>query len=92
MAPEINGEDSYEGPPQDLFALGQVLFMIHTTKFAFSHPGDVFYKRLHRDAETAMKSRNLKVDCELLDLVVGMTRTEVEKRYTLDQVIEHKYL
>jgi len=38
MAPEVRhakNTNAYEGPPADIFALGQILFIIHTAKFAF---------------------------------------------------------
>ena len=35
MAPEITGEHEYDGQAVDIFALGQVLFLLRTAKFAF---------------------------------------------------------
>ena len=84
IAPEINGIDPYAGPPQDIFALGQILFMLNTTSFAFVKPLDAHYKRLHRDAARAMAVRKMTVDADLLDLVVGMTKQKVGERFTLE--------
>ena len=44
MAPEITGHAPYEGQPVDVFALGAVLFLLRTAKFAFGESGDLFYK------------------------------------------------
>lgn len=56
MAPELlTGDDEeYAGPPVDAFACGVMLFIMIYGKFPFSEAGDVYYRRLHKDAAKAM--------------------------------------
>jgi len=56
MAPELKGENKpYAGPPVDIFAMGQMLFLIVYAKFAFSESTDIHYRRLIKNAPAAMK-------------------------------------
>jgi serine/threonine protein kinase len=43
MAPEILGEDSYKGPPVDIFAAGVILFQMLTCNQPFLNGGDKWH-------------------------------------------------
>jgi len=56
MAPELIGESkAYLGPPVDIFAMGQMLFLMTYAKFAFGQSTDIHYRRLMKNAPAAMK-------------------------------------
>lgn len=93
MAPELltGGDETYEGPPVDVFACGVMLFIMCYGKFPFSEAGDVYYRRLQKDPVKAMAQRKITCTPEFLDLVVGMTAADPEKRYTMAQVKQHAW-
>jgi serine/threonine protein kinase len=43
MAPELSGQDEYEGPPVDIFACGVMLFMMLTSKQPFNEANDIWH-------------------------------------------------
>ena len=93
MAPEITGQDPYEGPPQDCFALGAILFLLRYAKFAFNEAGDIFYKKLQKNPQRCMEQRELPVtDLDFLKLVRGLTKPDPARRYTLDKIFAHPYM
>lgn len=77
MAPELikeaNADESYAGPPVDVFACGVMLFIMLYGKFPFSEAGDVYYRRLQKDPQKAMHQRKIQASPEFLDLLRGMT-------------------
>jgi len=85
MAPELKGEQiPYAGPPVDIFAMGQMLFLMTYAKFAFSESTDIHYRRLMKNAAAAMKQK--KIDCspEFLDLFIGLIQQDPTKRITIE--------
>jgi len=75
MAPELlSGKEPYDGPAVDIFACGQILFVLKFAKFAFAQSNDSYYRRLHRDPQRAMADRGLKADMTFLDLLLGLTQ------------------
>lgn len=93
MAPEITGQDPYEGPPQDCFALGAILFLLRYAKFAFNEAGDVFYKKLQKNPARCMEQREIPVtDDDFLKLVRGLTKSNPKERYTVDKILAHPYM
>jgi serine/threonine protein kinase len=93
MAPEINSGKPYQGPPVDVFALGAVLFIMKTARFAFGEYGDKLYRRFQRNPLDAMKERKIEIsDPDFLDLVAGMTRRDADDRFTLEKVMRHPYM
>jgi serine/threonine protein kinase len=93
MAPEITGGKKYEGPPVDIFALGAVLFMMKTAKFAFTKYGDQLYKRFQANPQDALVERNIPIeDPDFTDLVAQMTKKDPNHRLTLDEIIDHPYM
>jgi serine/threonine protein kinase len=40
----------------------------------------------------SMRDRNIEIDENLLNLVVGMTKEDPSKRYTLEQIKDHQWL
>lgn len=74
MAPELSGENSggYDGPPVDIFALGQMLFLLCYARFAFMESTDIYYRRLVLNPTKAMKSKGHKTTEDFLDLFIGL--------------------
>lgn len=93
MAPELltGGDESYEGPPVDCFAVGVMLFIMCYGKFPFSEANDVYYRRMHKDPVKAMNVRKINASPDFLDLVVGLTTPDPSKRYTMAQVKSHEW-
>jgi len=54
MAPELSGQETYEGPPVDIFACGVMLFMMLTSKQPFNEANDIWHQRLVADPVKAM--------------------------------------
>lgn len=96
MAPElIGGKEPYNGPAVDIFACGAILFILKFARFGFSQSNDAYYRRLQRDPVKAMHDRNIAIkeeDKVFLDLVVGLTKEDPEKRLSLDQVRAHPWM
>lgn len=93
MAPELltGGDECYEGPPVDAFAVGVMLFIMCYGKFPFSEANDVYYRRLHKDPIKAMNVRKIDASPEFLDLVVGLTAPDPSKRYTMTEIKQHAW-
>lgn len=91
MGPELSGNEPYEGPPADIYAMGVMLFLITQAQFPFSQAGDVHYRRLHKDSKKAMQDRKLEIEEELLDLIVGMTKADPNMRYKIADIQAHAW-
>lgn len=93
MAPELltGTDETYDGPPVDIFACGVMLFIMCYGKFPFEQAGDVYYRRLHKNAQKAMQQRKIDATDEFLDLVVGMTENDPAKRYTMADIKKHAW-
>lgn len=91
MGPELNGA-TYQGGPADVYAMGVMLFLIAQAQFPFTQAGDVHYRRMHRNPTKAMQDRKINIEEKLLDLIVGMTRTEPNDRYTIQDIQNHEWL
>lgn len=95
MAPELMGEkEAYEGPPVDIFAMGVMLFVMVFARFPFGEAGDAYYNKMQSKPAPYMTSRKISSKSyskELLDLMVGMTRANVNDRYTMDQIRAHPW-
>lgn len=73
MAPELRGENApYAGPPVDIFAMGQMLFLLCYARFAFMECTDVHYRRLVKSPSSAMKQKGCEFTPDFLDLLMGM--------------------
>jgi serine/threonine protein kinase len=77
MAPELSGgNQSYAGPPVDIFALGQMLFLLKNARFAFMESRDIHYRRIIKHPAKAMKAKGFMCDEEFLDLFVGLIQSD----------------
>ena len=72
MAPEIKAEESYQGPPVDIFACGVVLFQMLTCNQPFLNGGDEFHIRMLDNPEEELQRRNLSISDSALDLFMHM--------------------
>ena len=90
MAPEIYGkcEGGYDGVKVDIFALGQILYILKTGKFAFqsSKPTDQYYRYLQGNAQTFAASQDLSKEGTFIDLIKQMTHKDPQKRPTIAQI------
>ena len=79
MAPELYQNEAYDGPSVDVFAMGQILYMIRTACFCFAKSVlDKKYIMLQQNANTyyLKYAHQFQVDQSFLDLVQGMTKTD----------------
>ncbi|OAD76166.1 hypothetical protein PHYBLDRAFT_91026, partial [Phycomyces blakesleeanus NRRL 1555(-)] len=83
VPPEILRGESYEGPPQDIWALGILLYTIIYKENPFYCMEEIMGHEL-RVAPDA---------CPIMvDLIEKMLRREVAERINIDQVLEHAWL
>jgi serine/threonine-protein kinase Chk1 len=90
MGPEVTC-GNYQGPPADIFSMGVMLFLMSKAEFAFGVANDQYYTALHQNPHDSMKDRDIDIDADLLDLVVGMTKKDPSHRYTLQEIKNHKW-
>lgn len=93
MAPELKGKKKeYAGPPVDIFAMGVILFIMCFAKFPFGEAGDPYHKMMQATPENYMKKRHIKkYSAELLDLMVGMTKSDATERYNMETIRSHPW-
>jgi serine/threonine protein kinase len=72
MAPEVVNQETYEGPPVDVFACGVMLFMMVTGKPPFSDQGDEFHKYLMKNPRDCCNRRHITISDDALDLCIKM--------------------
>lgn len=71
--------------------MGVMLFIMCFAKFPFGEALDPYYKRLQQNPAGYLKARKINCDPALLDLVVGMTREDPAKRYTMADIMSHNW-
>lgn len=91
MAPELSGQDTYDGPPVDIFACGVMLFMMLTSKQPFNEANDIWHQRMVADPVKAMKQRGIEISDEALDLVAKMVAIDPKERFNVQQIAEHSW-
>jgi hypothetical protein len=69
--------------------MGVMLFLMSKAEFAFGVANDQYYTALHQNPHDSMKERDIDIDADLLDLVVGMTKKDPSLRYTLQDIKNH---
>ena len=88
-APELLLAQEYDGRQSDVWSLGVILYILVTAGFPF--PGDSVEK-----LKRAVLSDHLKipfwVSVECADLIRKMLTVSPVKRYTLHQVIQHRWM
>lgn len=91
MAPELSGQESYDGPPVDIFACGVMLFMMLTSKQPFNEANDIWHQRLVADPVKAMQKRGIEISDEAIELVAKMVAIDPTERYTVQQIATHSW-
>ncbi|KAI9012172.1 kinase-like domain-containing protein [Phycomyces nitens] len=82
-APEILRGETYEGPPQDVWALGILLYTLVHRENPFYDMDEIMAKEL-RIAPDA---------CPVVtDLIRKMLNRDIKERISIDQVLEHAWL
>jgi len=82
-APEIVKGMTYDGPPQDIWSLGILLYTIIFKVMPFGDYYEIIRKKM-------TFPQTISADCK--DLILWMTNRNISKRPTIDQVLEHKWL
>lgn len=87
-APEVLTFAGYEGPEVDVWSLGILLYVMYNLKLPFHGRDDEETLELILSAPLDLPGRDPVVE----DLIVGMLRRNRKVRYTMDQVLSHKWL
>ncbi|CAO0802635.1 unnamed protein product [Mucor circinelloides] len=82
-APEILKGMPYEGPAQDIWSLGTLLYTLIYRENPFYNVDEIMEHDLRIPFVLSEDS---------LDLIKKMLNRDVEKRYTIDEVLEHPWL
>ncbi|KAI8886614.1 Pkinase-domain-containing protein [Backusella circina FSU 941] len=82
-APEILRGENYTGPPQDIWACGILLFTLIYRETPFYNIEEIMQGELRVPFVLSEDS---------LDLIKKMLERNVEKRLTIDQILEHPWL
>ena len=89
IAPEIVRNDSYEGPPVDLWSSGVVLYAMLSGTFPFKASNIKELNRIIQKGECPMIN---KVSIEGMSLIKGLLECDPKKRLTVDKVLNHPWL
>ncbi|KAL7312684.1 serine/threonine protein kinase [Mucor circinelloides] len=81
-APEILKGKPYAGPPQDIWASGILLYTLMYRENPFYNIDDIM--------ETELRVPHV-VSSDSLDLLEKMLQRDIDKRITVDQVLEHPW-
>ena len=90
MAPEISALESYQGRPVDIYALGVILFFMHSGHRPFEQSSmddyrfKVFHEKNHLFWKFREKSRITPFSSEFKELINGMLAMDPEHRPTID--------
>jgi len=76
MAPEVVNQETYEGPPIDVFACGVMLFMMLSGKPPFSDHCDDFHKYLMSNPRECCERRKITIGDGALEVCVGMLQID----------------
>ncbi|KAI8985881.1 hypothetical protein BDB01DRAFT_786654 [Pilobolus umbonatus] len=82
-APEILKGMSYEGPPQDIWSLGTLLYTLICRENPFYNVDEIMERDLRIPFVLSKDS---------LDLIKHMLDRDVKERYTIKQVLSHPWL
>ena len=95
VAPEIAANEAFDGRAVDLFQAGVVLFVMVTGFPPFSRPDtkDVRFNLINSgNLDRMLRSHNLGLSLELLDLLQNMLRLNASDRLTLEEVAQHPWM
>ena len=96
MAPELHAknEEGYDGVKVDIFALGQILYVMKAGKFAFqsSKSNDQYYRILQASPATFAVSQSLTNEGIFIDLVQSMTHKDPKQRLTIKQIRDNMWM
>lgn len=83
-APEVLGGKSYAGKPQDIWALGILLYTIMFKENPFYNVDEIL------DGELRFGDEDVSDDC--IDLIKFFLNRSVEDRPTIDEIAKHRWL
>ena len=69
MAPEMLSQETYLGPPVDVYACGVVLFMMSVGEFPFFESNDKWHALLMEKPKDFQKKRGLTLDNDFIALI-----------------------
>ncbi|CAD8124673.1 unnamed protein product [Paramecium sonneborni] len=84
MAPELLERREYDGSKVDVFALGQILFLMMTGYFAFQKSNHLSYKLI--------KEKNHQQFWQKIDLINKMFEYDFNQRISCEECLEHPFL
>ncbi|CAI4051250.1 hypothetical protein N7582_005153 [Saccharomyces uvarum] len=84
-APEVLGGSSYKGKPQDIWALGVLLYTIIYKENPYYNIDEILEGELRFD-----NAENVSDEC--ISLIKGILTREVDKRPTIDDIYQDKWL
>ncbi|ORX47811.1 kinase-like protein [Piromyces finnis] len=82
-APEIVKGMTYEGPPQDIWSLGILLYTMIYKAIPFNDYYEIIRKKM-------TFPQSISNECK--ELIIWMTNRDSSKRPTIDQVLNHSWL
>eukprot|EP00127_Corallochytrium_limacisporum_P000022 Clim_evm1s2 gene=Clim_evmTU1s2 len=83
MSPEMYIGGQYDGPEQDIWSLGVILYVLVVGRFPFDSPESIMMGRYQ-------VPEGISVACE--DLMEGMLRTDVTERSTMQEILMHSWV
>lgn len=99
MSPELHERKHYSGSQADIFAIGIILFIMHTghPPFAKAMPTDQHYKWFHKNQSSSfwkMHGRYQKggFSEEFIDLITQMMQYQPAQRLELADLLGHEWL
>lgn len=75
--------------------MGVILYIMVQGGFPFARAEDDYYKKLHKHPNQYIESRKHAIrttDIDFFDLAIGMTKRDPAKRYTLEQIKNHRWV
>jgi len=92
MAPEITGDQPYEGPLVDIFALGVTLYIMLLGAFPFNASMDKDHIKLYTDTQKAFGRTGKNISSQAIKLILAMLQPDAHKRPTIAQIRHSEWM